>query len=80
MTKEEVKKELSKLIFELGFEDNVDDKVCALNMAIRAMEKLERYEKHFCFDCKFFSENGEEYDEEHCSKCTLIGTEWEQKK
>ena len=38
MTREEAKKELSKLIFELGFEDNVDDKVYALNMAIQALE------------------------------------------
>lgn len=39
MTKEEAKKELSKLIFELGFEDNVDDKVYALNMAIQALSQ-----------------------------------------
>lgn len=52
MTREEAKKELSKLIFELGFEDNVDDKVCALNMAIQALsqeptvDEMEReYEK-----------------------------------
>lgn len=41
----------------------------------KAVKKLERYEKHYCFDCKHFTE-----DEEHCSKCALIGTEWEQKK
>lgn len=40
----------------------------------KAVKKLERYEKHYCFDCKHFTE-----DEEHCSKCALIGTEWEQK-
>ena len=40
MTKEEAKKELSKLIFELGFEDNVDDKVYALNMAIKALSQI----------------------------------------
>lgn len=39
MTREETIKELSKLIFELGFEDNVDDKVYALNMAIKALEQ-----------------------------------------
>lgn len=39
MTNEEAKKELSKLIFELGFEDNVDDRVCALNMAIKVLEQ-----------------------------------------
>lgn len=39
MTKEEAKNELSKLIFELGFEDNVDDKVYALNMAIQALSQ-----------------------------------------
>lgn len=46
----------------------------------KALEKLERWEKHYCFDCKYFTENEERYNEEHCSKCTLIGTEWEQKK
>lgn len=39
MTIEEAKKELSKLIFELGFEDNVDDKIYALNMAIKALSQ-----------------------------------------
>ena len=39
MTREEAKKELSKMIFELGFEDNVDDKVYALNMAIQALSQ-----------------------------------------
>lgn len=39
MTREEAKKELSKLIFELGFEDNVDDKVYALNVAIQALSQ-----------------------------------------
>ena len=39
MTREEAKKELSKMIFELGFEDNVDDKVYALNMAIKALSQ-----------------------------------------
>ena len=39
MTEDEAKKELSKLIFELGFEDNIDDKVCALNMAIKALSQ-----------------------------------------
>lgn len=37
---EEAKKELSKLIFELGFEDNIDDKVYALNMAIQALSQI----------------------------------------
>ncbi|MBR3599722.1 MAG: hypothetical protein IKL53_07565 [Lachnospiraceae bacterium] len=37
---EEAKKELSKLIFELGFEDNIDDKVYALNMAIQALYQI----------------------------------------
>lgn len=39
MSREEAKKELSKLIFELGFEDNVDDKVYALNMAIQTLSQ-----------------------------------------
>lgn len=52
----------------------------ALNMAIQALKRSERWEKHICFDCKYFSENKEEYDEKRCLKCTLIGTEWEQKK
>ena len=42
MTREEIeeaKNELSKLIFELGFEDNVDDKIYALNMAIQALSQ-----------------------------------------
>ena len=42
MTREEIeeaKNELSKLIFELGFEDNVDDKIYALNMAIKALSQ-----------------------------------------
>lgn len=46
----------------------------------KAVKKLERYEKHICFDCKYFTEDEEQEDEEHCSKCVLIGTEWEQKK
>lgn len=37
--REEAKKELSKLIFELGFEDNVDDKIYALNMAIQILSQ-----------------------------------------
>ena len=51
----------------------------ALDMAIKALKKVERWEKHYCFDCKYFTENEEEYDEKRCLKCTLIGTEWEQK-
>ena len=39
MSREEAIKELSNLIFELGFEDNVDDKVYALNMAIQALSQ-----------------------------------------
>lgn len=50
MTREEAKKELSKLIFELGFEDNVDDKVYALNMAIKALSQ-EPICDHDCEHC-----------------------------
>jgi hypothetical protein len=57
MTNKEAKKELSKLIFELGFEDDVDDRVCALTMAIQALSQeptvqdkqaeSEKYQKAF---------------------------------
>lgn len=52
----------------------------AFEMAIKALKRAERWDEHICFDCKYFSENEEEYDEKRCLKCTLIGTEWEQKK
>lgn len=46
MTREEAKKELSKLIFELGFEDDVDERVCALNMAIQALSQVSEIEEN----------------------------------
>ena len=68
MTREEAKKELSKLIFELGFEDNVDDKVCALNMAIKALENIGHLKDRPCSVCEFNKENG-------CCKWTCVFTD-----
>lgn len=66
-----------KRVIDIGLNDETQ---AFCELAIQALKRAERWEKHICFDCKYFSENEEEYDETHCLKCTLIGTEWEQKK
>lgn len=71
MTNEEAKKELSKLIFELGFEDNVDDRVCVLNMAIQALsqEPTDRIEYGTDGNAyKLWVSNGKEFEQEPCEQ------------
>ena len=78
MSREEAKQIISDI--DKAYRNFTADEYKALAMAIQALRRVERWEKHICFDCKYFSENEEEYDEKRCLKCTLIGTEWEQKK
>ena len=61
MTREEAISEISKIIFELGFEDtpSTDKRVDALNMAIKALEQEPK--------------TGHWIDDEFGSKCSCCG-------
>lgn len=74
MTNTEAIKKISERLFELGFEEDVDDEVCALNMAIKA---LEQQIKRNCNTCKHKGNN-----KQPCKNCGTIYenyTNWELK-
>ena len=81
MTREEAISEISKIIFELGFEDtpSTDKRVDALNMAIEALKQEPKTGhwittrtfmhdgEYYCDKCKCDAPNNEKWD--YCPNC-----------